>query len=84
MTHLAALREWDHCTIPFRALLSERTTNLMFAGSLICADPVAFASVRGVPQCVVIGQAAGTAAAMAIRDGCFMQKVDRAALVRAL
>ncbi|MEM6588331.1 MAG: FAD-dependent oxidoreductase [Pseudomonadota bacterium] len=84
MTHDAALRQGDYYTIPFRALLPEKITNLMFAGRLICADPVAFASVRGMPQCMAMGQATGTAATMAIAADCAVQDVDRAGLVQAL
>lgn len=44
-------------------------------------DPVAFASVRGMPQCMAMGQATGTAAALALRGGVPVQAVDLADLV---
>ena len=56
----------------------------MFAGRILCADPTAFASVRGMPQCMSMGQATGTAAALACRADCTVQEVDANALVLAL
>ena len=84
MTHDAAIGAGEYYTIPFRSLLPEHIDNLMFAGRILSADPVAFASVRGMPQCMAMGQATGTAAAMAVRGGLRVQEVSHAALVEAL
>ncbi len=84
MTHDAAIEAGQFYTIPFRSLVPERITNLMFAGRILSADPVAFASVRGMPQCMTMGQATGTAAALALRDGLSVQDVPRDALVQSL
>ena len=84
MTHEAIVEAGDFYTIPFRALLPEKIENLMFAGRIVSADAMAFASVRGMPQCMAMGQAAGVAAALAIRDGVPVQAVDHAELVRVL
>lgn len=84
MTHLAAIESGQYYTIPFRSLVPEEITNLLFAGRILSADAVAFASVRGMPQCMAMGQAAGTAAAMAIRSGIAVQAVPTADLVRRL
>lgn len=81
MTHEAALRYGAFYTIPFRTLVPERIENLMFAGRILCADAVAFASVRGMPQCMIMGQATGTAAALALAAGVPVQQIDHAALV---
>lgn len=56
----------------------------MFAGRIVSADPTAFASVRGMPQCIAMGQATGTAAAIAIKHGKSVQQVDPIAVVEAL
>jgi hypothetical protein len=56
----------------------------MFAGRIICADPVAFASVRGMPQCMAMGQATGTAAALCLGGGHSVQEVDTRQLVQDL
>ncbi|MCH2078010.1 MAG: FAD-dependent oxidoreductase [Rhodobacteraceae bacterium] len=84
MTHDAAIESGSFYTLPFRALLPEKITNLMFAGRIISADATAFASVRGMPQCMTMGQATGTAAALALKDGCAVQDVDTQRLVRSM
>jgi hypothetical protein len=84
MTHDAIVAEGDYYTIPFRAMVPAAVSNLMFAGRLVCADPAAFASVRGMPQCMAMGQAAGTAAAMALTDGLTVQALDPARVVAVL
>ncbi len=82
MTHDAIVGAGDYYTIPFRALVPETIENLMFAGRILSADPTAFASVRGMPQCIAMGQACGTAAALAGADPA--QTLDHAKLVAAL
>jgi len=52
-------------SIPLRALCSRNITNLLFAGRNISATHVAFASTRVMATCAVMGQAIGTAAALA-------------------
>ena len=84
MTHDAIVSAGDYYTIPFRAMVPERPANLLFAGRLVCADPAAFASVRGMPQCMAMGQAAGTAAAMALSEGLAVQALDPARVVASL
>lgn len=56
-------------TIPLRALYSRNIGNLLFAGRNMSASHVAFASTRVMATCAVMGQAIGTAAALALRDG---------------
>jgi len=51
--------------IPLRALCSRNVGNLLFAGRNISATHVAFASTRVMATCAVMGQAIGTAAALA-------------------
>ncbi|WP_171209582.1 MULTISPECIES: FAD-dependent oxidoreductase [unclassified Ruegeria] len=84
MTHHAAIQSGQYYTIPFRSLVPEEITNLMFAGRILSADAVAFASVRGMPQCMAMGQATGTAAAMAVGSGIAVQAVPTKNLVRRL
>lgn len=84
MTHDAAIAPGQFYTIPFRSLIPEKVTNLMFAGRILSADPIAFASVRGMPQCMSMGQATGTAAAIAIQSDVAVQDVPVGMLVRRL
>lgn len=84
MHHDAIVAPGSYYTLPFRALVPKVIENLMFAGRILSADPVAFASVRGMPQCMAMGQACGTAAAQAIHNGCTVQAIDTDQLITAL
>jgi hypothetical protein len=84
MTHEAIVDEGSYYTIPFRSLIPANVTNLMFAGRIVCADPTAFASVRGMPQCMTMGQATGTAAALALKTKTTVQAIDIQSLVNEL
>ncbi len=84
MTHDAVIEKGSYHTLPFRALIPEDVTNLMFAGRIISADATAFASVRGMPQCMAMGQATGTAAALALNGRRSVQAVDIGQLVAEL
>jgi hypothetical protein len=55
--------------IPLRSLYSKNVSNLMMAGRNISATHVAFTSTRVMATCSVIGQGAGTAAALCARHG---------------
>ena len=61
--------------IPFRSLYSKNVPNLMFAGRNISATHMAMSSTRVMATCAVIGQAAGTGAAVAIEKNCSVAEV---------
>ena len=84
MTHDAIVAEGSYYTIPFRALVPREIENLLFAGRILSADPTAFASVRGMPQCMAMGQAVGIAANLALRDGVAVQEISHSELVSVL
>lgn len=67
--HLQKKRLTEPYGIPLRSLYSKNVPNLMFAGRNISASHIAFATVRVMGTCGVMGQAAGTAAAMAVNAG---------------
>jgi hypothetical protein len=52
--------------IPFRSLYSKNVNNLLFAGRDISATHVAFGTTRVMATCAVIGEAAGTGAALCV------------------
>lgn len=56
-------------TIPYRSLYSKNIKNLMVGGRAISASHMAFGSTRVMATCAVVGQAGGTAAAMAVQKG---------------
>ena len=66
--------------IPYRTLLPQGVENLLVAGRCIAADYVAQGATRSQAACMITGQAAGTAAALAIKAGVTPRKVDIAAL----
>jgi hypothetical protein len=55
--------------IPYRSLYSRNLDNLFFAGRNISATHSAMSSTRVMATCALLGQAVGTAAALASRDG---------------
>ena len=62
---------YDGCyTIPYRCFYSNQVPNLMMAGRDISTTKMAFGSTRVMGTCAIGGQAAGTAAAIAIAKGC--------------
>lgn len=67
--HLQKRRLSEPYPIPFRSLYSRNIENLMFAGRNISASHVAFSSTRVMGTIGVIGQAAGTGAAIAVKYG---------------
>ncbi len=64
-------------TIPYRCYYSKNITNLMMAGRNISATHMAFGSTRVMGTCAVGGQAAGTAAAMAVEKDCTPREIGR-------
>jgi hypothetical protein len=62
--------------IPYRALLPKNVDGLLAAGRCISVDREALASIRVGAQCGVTGQAAGVAAALAVRDGKQPRQLD--------
>ena len=67
--HLQKRRLSEPYSIPLRSLYSVNIDNLMFAGRNISASHVAFSSTRVMGTIGVIGQAVGTAAAVATKYG---------------
>jgi hypothetical protein len=66
--------------IPYRCLVPQTVEGLLVAGRCLSATFDAHASVRSMGQCMAMGQAAGTAAALAVRAGVAPRAVDVAAL----
>ena len=54
--------------IPYRSMYSVNIGNLMFAGRNISVTHTAMSSSRVMATCAAVGQAVGTAAAIAVRD----------------
>ena len=56
-------------SVPYRALYSQNVENLYFAGRNVSMTHMAMSSMRVMATCALLGQAVGTAAAMAAREG---------------
>ncbi|WP_413738421.1 FAD-dependent oxidoreductase [Sodalis sp. RH21] len=70
----------DYYDIPYDTLLPEHVPNLITAGRALCAEHEALASARVTAQCFLTGYAAGTAAALSLRQGVAFDRVDVAEL----
>ena len=55
---------------------SGRIGNLIWAGRCLSASHVAMSALRVMPLCFAMGQAAGTAAALAVESQCDFGMVD--------
>ena len=67
-------------TIPYRCLLPKDLDNMLVAGRCIGATHEAQASIRIMPICICLGEAAGTAAALAKKSRVAVADVDTDAL----
>jgi len=67
-------------SIPYRSLLLNELDNLLVAGRCISADHRAHHSTKEIPPCMATGQAAGTAAALALERGTTPRELDVALL----
>ena len=75
---------FPHVYIPYRALLPRRIDNLLVAGRCFSSDIAANNALNWIQQCIPTGQAAGTAAALAIKNGTTARGVDQSALQTSL
>jgi hypothetical protein len=66
--------------IPYRTLIPRNTKNILVAGRCFSASHVAHSSVRSMAQCMVMGEAAGVAAALCARENISPVELDAALL----
>ena len=66
--------------IPYRSLLPVRTNGLLAAGRNLSADTASHAALREIPECWVMGEAAGVAATLAVDSGVDVRDIDIPAL----
>lgn len=70
--------------IPYRSLLTKELSNLLVAGRCISVDHRVHHATKEIPPCMATGEAAGTAAALAVRSGIEPKRVDMKMLQRHL
>lgn len=78
------LPEGESYHMPMGMCLNEKIPNLLVAGRCASSTHAAHASVRVQTHCMVMGQGAGTAAALALAAGVEPARVDVAALQKTL
>ena len=65
---------------PYGGLIDARVSNVLAAGRMVSAGGKGWEIMRFIPACVLTGQAAGTAAALAAALGCTVQALPVGAL----
>ena len=76
--------DMKHVYIPYRALVPEKTEGLLVAGRSFSSDTTANNMGNLIPHCVAMGQAAGTAAALAVNKGIRVRDVEYPELQKTL
>ncbi|MBR5930795.1 MAG: FAD-dependent oxidoreductase [Lachnospiraceae bacterium] len=61
---------------PYEGLITDKLSNVLAAGRMVSASGRGWAIMRFIPACVLTGEASGTAAALAVKDGCTVQELD--------
>jgi len=70
--------------VPYRALVPKKIDNLLVAGRAISGDKIAHCAFRNISCCILTGQAAGTAAAVSIKNGTSTSSVNISDVQKAL
>jgi len=73
-----------HYEIPYRCLLPLKVDNLLVAGRCVSATHEALGAIRVMPFCFAMGEAAGTAAALSVKEGISPKKVNTKKLQKIL
>lgn len=76
--------EGNYYGVPYRSLIASGVEGLLLAGRCVSADSTAAGAIRVMPPCMGMGQAAGTAAAMAVKAAITPRQLDAQALRRRL
>ena len=76
--------EHPHVHIPYRSLVPKKVEGLLVAGRIYSAEDIVQEDFNLIPHCIAIGQAAGTAAAMAVKKGIRPRDMDHSALRESL
>ena len=83
-TELVRLPEGDWYEIPYGCIVPADCDNLLVGGRPISVDHAVHSSMRVMPPACTIGQAAGTAAAMAVKNGVAPASLDGREVRRSL
>lgn len=75
-TYIYRFNPGEYYSIPYRALLPKEYDNMLVAGRCLSADHGAHSSVRIMPICACLGEAAGVAIAVAKQSGANAHTLD--------
>jgi hypothetical protein len=67
---------YSNVSIPLHCLIPKRIDNLLVAGRNLSCDAKTHDFMREIPNCWVMGQAAGVAAAVAVDSGALVRDVN--------
>ena len=85
---IAAINDFDRrdylYEVPYRTLIRTGFDNLLTTGRSASATGYAWDVLRVIPPAILTGQAAGCAAAQAVRKGCAVTEIDLPALQKTL
>ena len=70
--------------IPYRCLLPKKVNGLLVAGRCMSSDQIAYESWRAMAHIFAIGEAAGVAASISVKDGVQLRDIDVNKLQNAL
>jgi hypothetical protein len=75
-TKMIAIKRGGDYQVPYRILLPKDTEGLLVAGRCVSSDRISNGSIRQQAGCMVTGQAAGTAAALAAKEGVGLREFE--------
>lgn len=75
-TVLKHLKPGESYDIPYRSLVPKKIDNLLIAGRPISSTHEAHSAIRVMPIAAAIGEAAGAAAALCVREGTTPRRLD--------
>ncbi|MBW9212762.1 MULTISPECIES: FAD-dependent oxidoreductase [Terrabacteria group] len=76
LVHQKSYQKGDYYEIPYRSLITNELDNLIVVGRCISATFLMQASIRIIPTCIDIGEAAGEAIHLCEVDKCSLKKLD--------
>lgn len=75
--HIFELPNDKSFQVPYRTMLPKANVkNLLVAGRCLSADHVAQSAIRAISLCMMTGEAAGAAAALAAKKSCSVKEID--------
>ena len=73
---VSGLQAYPRMEMPYGVLVPEKLDGLLVAGRCFSSSEEANQEANWIPHCIALGQAAGTAAAMAVKEGIQPREVE--------